>query len=76
MGLGGTDITKQAADIVLATDNFATIVLAVQEGRRVFDNIQKFIVYLLSCNFAEIWIMLFAVAAGEPEPFTPLMILL
>jgi Ca2+-transporting ATPase len=48
MGQSGTEITKQAADIVLATDNFTTIEEAVEEGRRVFDNIQKFVVYLLS----------------------------
>jgi P-type Ca2+ transporter type 2C len=58
MGVGGTEITKQAADIVLTDDNFTTIVEAVREGRRVFDNIQKFIVYLLSCNMSEILIVL------------------
>lgn len=58
MGKAGTEITKQAADIVLADDNFVTIVGAVEEGRRVYDNIIKFIVYLLSCNLAEIIVML------------------
>jgi len=61
MGQAGTEITKQAADIVLADDNFVTIVEAVREGRRVYDNILKFIVYLLSCNSAEIFIMLMCV---------------
>ena len=65
----------QAADIVLVDDNFATIVAAVEEGRRVYDNIQKFIVYLLSCNSAEIFVMLIAVAVGLPTPFTSIMIL-
>lgn len=64
MGMGGTEITKQAADIVLATDDFSTIVDAVEEGRRVFDNIEKFLVYLLSCNSCEIWVMLFSSIIG------------
>ncbi|KAI3654948.1 hypothetical protein MP228_000328 [Amoeboaphelidium protococcarum] len=75
MGIGGTEITKQAADVVLADDNFSTIVVAVQEGRRVFDNIQKFVVYLLSCNFAEIITMLFSQIVGVKAPFTAIMIL-
>lgn len=75
MGIGGTEITKQAADVVLANDNFTTIVSAVEEGRRVFDNIQKFVLYLLSCNFAEIFVMLIAVAVGVDPPFTAMMIL-
>lgn len=61
--------------MVLVDDNFATIVSAVEEGRRVYDNIQKFIVYLLSCNSAEIFIVLLAVAVGLPTPFTSIMIL-
>ncbi|ORX90715.1 calcium ATPase [Basidiobolus meristosporus CBS 931.73] len=76
MGLGGTEITKQAADIVLANDDFSTIVAAVEEGRRVFDNILKFIVYLLSCNAAEIFLMLMAAIINMDEmPFTIMMIL-
>jgi Ca2+-transporting ATPase len=58
MGKAGTEITKQAADIVLADDNFSTIVAAVREGRHVYDNIMKFIVYLLSCNAAEVFIFI------------------
>ncbi|KAG0091744.1 P-type ATPase [Podila epicladia] len=75
MGIAGTDITKQAADIVLANDNFNTIVEAVEEGRRVFDNILKFIVYLLSCNCAEIFLFLLCSIVNANLPFTVTMIL-
>ncbi|TPX72328.1 hypothetical protein SpCBS45565_g00603 [Spizellomyces sp. 'palustris'] len=75
MGISGTEITKQAADIVLADDNFSTIVEAVREGRGVFDNIQKFVVYLLSCNSAEIFLFLITTICNIPAPFTTIMIL-
>lgn len=75
MGITGTDITKQAAGIVLADDNFQSIVDAVQEGRRTYDNIKKFILYLLSCNFSEIGLMLSAVAIDAPLPLSPIQIL-
>lgn len=58
MGRAGTEITKQAADIVLADDNFSTIVEAVKEGRQVYDNIIKFVIYLLSCNSSEVLVFL------------------
>lgn len=75
MGLSGTEITKQAADIILSNDDFSTIVAAVEEGRRVFDNILKFIVYLLSCNSAEIILMLICAIINIDLPFTTIMIL-
>ncbi|KAI7905785.1 uncharacterized protein BX663DRAFT_500904 [Cokeromyces recurvatus] len=75
MGQAGTEITKQAADIVLADDNFTSIVHAVEEGRHVFDNILKFIVYLLSCNGAEIFLMLICTIANIESPLTVMMIL-
>ncbi len=68
MGITGTEVTRQAADIVLADDNFATIVAAVREGRGIFQNIRKAIVYLLTGNFAEILLVLGAVTMGLPLP--------
>lgn len=72
MGVSGTDVTKQAADIILSDDNFATIVTAVEEGRRIYDNIVKFIVFLLTINAAQLFVILFAIAGGLPVPFTPI----
>lgn len=75
MGLTGTEVTRQAADIILSDDNFTTIVASVGEGRRIYDNIVKFLVYLLTCNGAEVWVMLFAVILGMPVPYLSLMLL-
>lgn len=75
MGQAGTEITKQAADLILLNDNFSTIVHAVEEGRHVFDNILKFIVYLLSCNGAEIFLMLICAIVNLETPLTVMMIL-
>jgi Ca2+-transporting ATPase len=75
MGREGTDVTKQAADIILSDDNFATIVGAVEEGRRIFSNILKFIRYLLSCNMGNVFGILLATAFGVPIPFTAIQIL-
>lgn len=75
MGLSGTEVTKEAASLILADDNFHTIVAAVEEGRSIYENIRKFIRFLLGCNFGEILTMLFAMLWGLPLPLRPIQIL-
>ncbi|ACK42173.1 MULTISPECIES: calcium-translocating P-type ATPase, PMCA-type [Dictyoglomus] len=75
MGLRGTDVAREASDLVLLDDSFATIVRAVEEGRRIFDNIRKVTYYLLSCNFSEIWVVSLSVFLGYPLPLTPIELL-
>jgi Ca2+-transporting ATPase len=75
MGESGTDVAREAADMILTDDNFATIVAAVAEGRVIYDNVRKFILYILASNVGEILVMLLGPLLGMPLPLLPLQIL-
>jgi Ca2+-transporting ATPase len=75
MGITGTDVAKETADMVLTDDNYASIVAAVEQGRVIYSNIRKFVYYLLSCNLAEIAVIFLATLAGLPSPLTAIQLL-
>lgn len=75
MGITGTDVSKETADMVLTDDNYASIVNAVEQGRIIYDNIRKFVAFLLTCNLAEIMVIFLSSLAGAPSPLTAIQLL-
>lgn len=76
MGIAGTDVSKEAANMVLSDDSFATIVTAIQEGRTIYENLKKFILYIFSSNIGELVVIFGAIILGLPVPLTAIMLLL
>jgi P-type Ca2+ transporter type 2C len=75
MGISGTDVSKQAADMILADDSYSTIVTAIREGRTIYENLRKFVFYIFSCNFAEVLTVFTAIILRLPTPLTAVLIL-
>ena len=75
MGITGTDVSKESADMVLTDDNFASIVSAIEQGRIIYSNIRKFVYFLLACNVGEILIVFGAMLMGFPIPLKPIQLL-
>ncbi|MFC2136230.1 HAD-IC family P-type ATPase [Bacteroidota bacterium] len=75
MGISGTDVAKESSEMILLDDNFTSIVNSVEEGRGIYENIRKFVNYLLSCNLGEVLVIFFAILFGWPLPMTAIMIL-
>jgi len=75
MGQRGTQVAQEAADMVLKDDSFSTIIIAVEQGRIIFENIRKFVIYLLSCNISEVMVVFAASLVNAPLPILPLQIL-
>lgn len=75
MGITGTEVSKDVADMILSDDNFASIVAAIEEGRNIYSNMQAFVCFLISCNIGEIATMFISTVLGLPEPLTPLHLL-
>ena len=75
MGIRGSDVTKEASDVILADDNFATIVVAIEKGREIYSNIRKFVRFLLAANFDEVFLIFTVILLGLPLPITAIQIL-